>query len=495
MAAIGGNRLGARAHRQHTIPDVLDLAAQGLAHGCLVVRQQDQTTATRHGGTGRGRRRGCRGGLGGRPRPEDAELAAHPQFRAHLDRAPVVAGDAQAGRQAEAGAVDLGGEERVEDAGQPGGRDAVAAVAHEPLHVVAGAQRRDLARPEQAPPHLDFDGAAARHRLAGVDQEVAQDLEQLHRIGLDRADVVVRGQFAADVGPERGQPDRFLGHHPRVEHVALAAAHTAGEAQEPPHQGTGRRAALGGVLEQGRAQGLVPLVLGQHHAGLHGREHVVEVVGDAAGHLRQRLHPACAQFLLARSGGHRHHHRFGHPSHGHDVAAHHPLLRQTRAQEPTEHLDPAVRQPRRHVQVVALAGLGHHRQAQEEITQARGRVERRQGLADQVVRGPAGEPQQALVDVVDPRPRWLQRRCVKQQQALRHLVEGKTKLTHHRFQGVGPSASALGGRKQQMIHNSGHLRLPNYFLENEKSRGAGADGGGRVRFRLRRGAFPGLVPG
>ena len=109
----------------------------------------------------------------------------------------------------------------------------------------------------------------------------------MHRIGLDRTDVVVRSQFAADVGPERGQPDGFLGHHPRVEHVALAAAHAARESQEPPHQGAGRRASLGGVLEQGRPQGLVPLVLGQHHACLHGREHGVRrrVVGEPEQHL------------------------------------------------------------------------------------------------------------------------------------------------------------------------------------------------------------------
>jgi hypothetical protein len=136
------------------------------------------------------------------------------------------------------------------------------------------------------------DPTSVRHGVACVRDEVREELLDLGRLG---EDLGVRGG-------EHGRPRVAFAGEPREQRVEVAHleidrhGHPCGRA--PPREqqelrGQGGRAAGGGqelidVLDRGRV--LVEDLAGEGSFDLDDREHVVEVVGDAAGHLPDDLH-------------------------------------------------------------------------------------------------------------------------------------------------------------------------------------------------------------
>src|SRR5262245_19802333 len=100
------------------------------------------------------------------------------------ERAPVRHGDGAGEREAEAGALGLGGEERLEELGEPGAVDALAAVLDQDMGRVGPS------------PDLDLDGGLPRGRLDRVAYQVVDRAR--HGVRVDH-----RGRLlAGDVDPD-----------------------------------------------------------------------------------------------------------------------------------------------------------------------------------------------------------------------------------------------------------------------------------------------------
>ena len=139
----------------------------------------------------------------------------------------------------------------------------------------------------------DAHHAGAVHRVAGVDREVDDGVLELVRIDVGRPGV--GGEVDLDLDPLAQRPVEQVGHAGDQ----LAAVDPlgqqrlgAGERQQPPGQRRGAGRALHGVGEVGHdlALGPVQAAAGEVDAADHHRQHVVEVVGDAAGQLADRFH-------------------------------------------------------------------------------------------------------------------------------------------------------------------------------------------------------------
>ncbi len=159
---------------------------------------------------------------------------------------------------------------------------------------------------------LDAQRAALRHRVAGVDREVHQDLLDLVRIGLDRPQVRAGHRQQLDVLADQAaqhavQVQRQLAEvdDPRLDDLL------AGEGEQTVREVRGalRRLADLPQLRLQRMRGAEPGVDQIRVAEDH-RQHVVDVVRDAAGqaadalellHLRQLLfQPAPLRHVLLR---------------------------------------------------------------------------------------------------------------------------------------------------------------------------------------------------
>jgi len=233
------------------------------------------------GGGGGGRR-----DLGGEV---DAEGGAFSGGGVKGDEAAVGIDDAADGGEAEAGAFAgvLGGEERFPDPGKDVGRNAGAGVFDLKEEEVAGATTGNFVcgfGREDGVFAAQRESAAVGHGVAGVDGEVEEDLVDLGGVGLDGpevgGDVVVEGdRFREGFLNERGDV---------AEEVfdlddAVAAVGAVGEAEDLADEGG---AAFGAFFEGGDEADVVGIrrVVTQHGSGEeHGREDVVEVVGDAGG--------------------------------------------------------------------------------------------------------------------------------------------------------------------------------------------------------------------
>jgi hypothetical protein len=225
---------------------------------------------------------------------------------ADLDPAAVLLGDAVDGRQAEAGAaaLALGREEGVEDPRQHRGGDADAGVPHaqadEPAGLclgraaeVVGVGRPRLGREHQLP--------ALGHGVARVDRQIDQDLLDHPDVGLGVGQPRLRLHLQGDVLAERppqepGDPVHDLPdrHPPGLEHLPAA------EDEELPGQARGQLGRVPHRAEQlGDLRRQARVLQGQGNVALDDREHVVEVVGHAAGQQPDRLHLlGLAQLLL-----------------------------------------------------------------------------------------------------------------------------------------------------------------------------------------------------
>src|SRR5205823_12096451 len=142
------------------------------------------------------RRRGHQGGalLGSarQPQGEDRPLA---DDRAGRELPGMLLRDLLREREAETGAALLGGEEGVEDACEPLGRDPRPAVAD---------LDEDVAFREARP---DQDGAASRHRLARVADQVQEQLADLSDVGEHLGKVLGEALLERDAGRGQLGPD------------------------------------------------------------------------------------------------------------------------------------------------------------------------------------------------------------------------------------------------------------------------------------------------
>ena len=131
-----------------------------------------------------------------------------------------------------------------------------------------------------------------RHRVAGVEREIEQRGCELVRVDGRRASLVLEHRFDLDLLAER-RAQQFCGVDDQRVDVGLARLQRllAGKGQQMLGQ---LGAARGGLIDHPGDGGKLRLVgdrLGEDFdgAGDHGQD-VVEVVGDAAGELADRLH-------------------------------------------------------------------------------------------------------------------------------------------------------------------------------------------------------------
>ena len=134
--------------------------------------------------------------------------------------------------------------------------------------------------------------AAAGHGVAGVDREIHDHLLELRNVDLHRPQIAavhhVQRDLFADQPPQ--QHVEIGQHLAEIEHLRPHRL-LAREGQQMPHQArrpVGVLLDLHDVLERriGRLVG-VEQEIGRHHDG---GQHVVEIVGDAAGELADQLH-------------------------------------------------------------------------------------------------------------------------------------------------------------------------------------------------------------
>ena len=134
--------------------------------------------------------------------------------------------------------------------------------------------------------------AAARHGVARIDREIDDHLLELRDVDLDRPQIaaVHHGErdLLADQPPQQhGEVGQHLA---EIEHLR-AQRLLAREGEQMPHQARGPVGVLldlhdVGERRIGRLVG-VEQEVGRHHDG---GEHIVEIVGDAAGELADELH-------------------------------------------------------------------------------------------------------------------------------------------------------------------------------------------------------------
>ena len=125
------------------------------------------------------------------PRPEDAEAGALPEAALDPDQTAVLADDAVDGRQPEtgAGALLLGGEERLEEVLEDLAVHPRAVVPHAELDERPRYDSRETARLFLAEPDVagrDLDLSSPGHGVPGVESEVEEHLLELSGIALHR---------------------------------------------------------------------------------------------------------------------------------------------------------------------------------------------------------------------------------------------------------------------------------------------------------------------
>ena len=228
-----------------------------------------------------------------------------PTLLSMRDRAARLAREAVDHGQAEPGALAdvLGGEEGLGDLRQHVGGNAAAAVGDGEHDIVARpAGRADCRRRPRALSRGDGDRAALRHRVARVDDQVHQRELELGAVGVGAPDAVARSASRAATSPpsvwreQLGDGGRQLG---RCRSRPAAAS------------GGGRRRAAGRPAPTpcSAAWRVMPRILlllvvqlqpplDQAEAAEHGGEQIVEIVGDAAGQLADRVHLARLEQLL-----------------------------------------------------------------------------------------------------------------------------------------------------------------------------------------------------
>ncbi len=278
--------------------DILQGIGQQHADGWLVVDDENRVARLRTQRALRGDRRRPFGILAIMARKIEAhrraliEFGIDPDLAAGLPYEAVDHGEAEPGALAER----LGGEERIESTLDHVGGHAGAGVGHAERNVLswlefalAGAV---LVKP--AVGGFDGDAAAFRHGVAGVDAEVEQRVLELRSVDQRRPQTARRDNLHGDLRAD-GAADQFLHAHRETVQVGRFRIESlpARERQQPVRQG---RRALGGALRRvDVAVDFLDAALSDpglqqlqrsHDAG----EQVVEVVGDAAGQLADRLH-------------------------------------------------------------------------------------------------------------------------------------------------------------------------------------------------------------
>ena len=275
--------------------------AQQLAERHFIVHDQDVQAA---GGRIRRRRRSPRRlrgmALGGVEKQAESRSTVFARARVgfHQRMGAVFPQDAHHHRQPHAAAAPdfLGGEEGVEDPGQHLGGDAAAIVLHVQFDELAAHRLlADVAIPvfEPGEAQADFDVALAFGGVAGVDHQVGEDLVQLHGIDADGMDVFAQAIAQLQAGGQGGGQhlDDFLDQRPRIQQLRLAAA-ASGEGQHLLNQVARALASLLDfiqVADGALRQVLAIAVQGEAGEAQDGAQDVVEVVGDAAGELADRL--------------------------------------------------------------------------------------------------------------------------------------------------------------------------------------------------------------
>ena len=225
---------------------------------------------------------------------EHAKASALTELALDADMAAALLDDPEHGREPEPGpfAALLGREEGFEDVVEELGRDAGAGVGDLERDVGAGLEAGwaiAIAGRELALAGGDGQGPAPRHRVAGVDGQVHDDLLDLARIDMHAAGLAAQHQLDHDVlADQPGQHSRDVADQ-IVEIEALGLEHLlAAEGEQLAGQLRGSVGGLADVAEALADRRVVaePEPLELEHAQIAGaeddREDVVEVVGDAA---------------------------------------------------------------------------------------------------------------------------------------------------------------------------------------------------------------------
>ena len=283
---------------QHRITQLGQRLDRELAHRRFVFHHQHQLVRFAAGQALR-RAGGLRVGLrAGQARQVDLGGGALAGLRIHLHVAARLAHEAIDLAQAQAGAAAhvLGGEEGVEGLGQHLGRHAAAGVADGHHHVLAGRQAGVLGHVALVQPGVgSFDGQAAAvgHRVAAIDRQVEDGVFQLVGVDMGAPQPTSQHRFQQHRAAQRmAQQVGHAGH--QLVHVHRFGLQwlLAREGQQPLRELRGAAGAVARRFHVAGGAGVFAHVAARQQverADDH-RQHVVEVVRDAAGELAHRLH-------------------------------------------------------------------------------------------------------------------------------------------------------------------------------------------------------------
>ena len=227
-----------------------------------------------------------------------ADLAVNPNMPGRLAHEAVDLAQAETGALADA----FGREERLECALQGGGVHAAAGVGDRDHDVLTDLDRLGhvghIGLVEMTVGGLDRHLAAARHGVAGVDRQIDQRIFQLVGVhmgapqaarqhGFQRYGFTERpAQQLAGCGNQLVGVDGF-----RVERLLpCEGEQPAGELGGAPHAFDAKVLAAGDARHRRRAVQGGELAPDHVEPALHDGEQIVEIVGDAAGELADRLH-------------------------------------------------------------------------------------------------------------------------------------------------------------------------------------------------------------
>ncbi len=247
--------------------------------------------------------------LGNVARQQNAERRADARLAFAEDVAAGLLDDAVDHGEAEAGALAdfLGGEEGLEDLAAHFLGNAVAVVLDLDQDVVGRRQRflverRAIGRGDVA--RAQRDPTALAHRVARVDDEIDDDLLELIEVGLHQPQIasvhdVELDRFADQPAQQHLQFRQHLAELQRLRTQGLPAREREQLAHQP-RRAVGVLLDLHDVLEGRIGRPMV----GEQQIGIADDrgQHVVEIVGDAAGELADRLHLlALREVLLQRA--------------------------------------------------------------------------------------------------------------------------------------------------------------------------------------------------
>ena len=239
-----------------------------------------------------------RHGLHGlRVRQVDLEHGAVAGLAVDPDMPAALFHDSVNGRQAEAAALALflRGEERLEDARSRRLIHAFAGVRHGDHDVVAGNDAGVIHGVGVVEIHgrgFEHQTAAVRHRVAAVHRQAHQHLLDRHRIHLDRRQRRRENGHELDIGAEKTAQQLFQLAHDRVDVHNLRLQHLPpAERQQLARQRRRPFARVPDLFEIGPQRVVERNVVEHQVAVTEDRsEQIVEIVGDAAGELANRLH-------------------------------------------------------------------------------------------------------------------------------------------------------------------------------------------------------------